>query len=103
MNVTFDVIISNANGKFKMLVQHYYSSPQVERFKISAGGRHIVMEKLLDRKRQPWKIVEGMPVKGDLQEAALSVMSLQNTIDYYLNTRNKDVQEGHIKLPRPKW
>lgn len=81
-----------------MLVEHYYSSVQVERFRIKGkGDREIVMEKRLNINNQPWKIVQGNIQSTDIQEAAMAVRDIQDAIDYYLVARKSNTQnEGYV-------
>ena len=60
INVKFHISVhTKTRGRFRMELEHYYSSPQVERLKIKGkNDRHILMEKRLDLKRQPWKVTK---------------------------------------------
>ena len=51
----FHILVDTAaKGKFRMEVEHYYSSSEVERFKINGkNGRYILMEKRLKLNGQP--------------------------------------------------
>ena len=73
-----------------MEVEHYYSSPQVERFKIKGkNDRHILMEKGLELKRQPWKVTKLDINTDNYQEAAMALRDMQDAIDNYLNQDKK--------------
>ena len=62
IDVTFHIVVGKYDkGKtYRMLVEHYYSSPQVERFKINGNGQKFIrMEKRLNIHKQPWKVIDG--------------------------------------------
>ncbi len=81
-----------------MLVEHYYSSPQVERFKINGkNDRYILLEKRLSLHRQPWKIIEGQIDTSNIEAAAMAVRDVQDSIDRYLDQRKKNsTDEDHV-------
>lgn len=89
ISVSFHIQISTRKrGRFRMEVEHFYSSDQVERFKIHGKNRFIIMEKRLAVKRQPWKITEGQFNTSDIQEASMAIRDMQDSIDEYLKKRN---------------
>lgn len=99
ISVTFHIQLTlHKTGKrYRMLVEHYYSSPQVERFKIHGKEKFILMEKLLDRHKQPWKITQGDFDLANVQAAALAIKDMQDAIDNYLTERKNDNRiEGHV-------
>lgn len=102
--VTFHIEVRayQTNTSYRMLVEHYYSSPQIERFKINGKGeRFIKMEKRLSVHKQPWKIIEGEIAPENVKQAAMAIVDIQNSIDKYLAQRKEDdPKEGHI-IPRP--
>ena len=87
----FHILVDTAaKGKFRMEVEHYYSSPEVERFKINGkNGRYILMEKRLKLKRQPWKVTKIDVNSINYQEAAMAIRDMQDAIDRYLEARGK--------------
>lgn len=100
ISVTFHISVSHRKtGKtFRMLTEHYYSSPQVERFKINGkNDRFILMEKRLDNHRQPWRIVEGEIDSSNVEQTALAIFDIQVAIDKYLDQRKREGGgvEGH--------
>lgn len=101
INVTFHISVDvPKKGKFRMEVEHYYSSPQVERFKIKGkNDRYILMEKRLSLKRQPWKITKIDLTSTNYQEASMALRDMQDAIDRYLDQKG-NATEGHI-LPKP--
>lgn len=77
-----------------MEVEHYYSSPQVERFKIKGkNDRYILMEKRLELKRQPWKVTKVDITTTNYQEVSMALRDMQDAIDGYLKAREKN-KEG---------
>ncbi|TWI83281.1 hypothetical protein IQ13_1389 [Lacibacter cauensis] len=92
---SFHIMVeTKTKGKFRMEVEHYYSSAQVERFKIKGkNDRYILMEKRLDLKRQPWKVTKVDINTSNYQEAAMALRDMQDAIDSYLN------QKGNKKEP----
>lgn len=82
-----------------MLVEHYYSSPQVERFRIKGkNDREVLMEKRLNVNKQQWK-VSGIINTNDIKEAAMAVRDTQDQIDYYLQARETNPQnEGYMSI-----
>lgn len=92
MNIrsSFHIEVRTAKGKFRTEVEHYYSSPQLERFKIKGkNDRHILMEKRLELKRQPWKVTKVDINTDNYQEAAMALRDIQDAIDNYLNQDNQ--------------
>ena len=95
INVSFHISVDVRNkGKFRMEVEHYYSSPQVERFKIKGkNDRYILMEKRLELKRQPWKVTKVDITTTNYQEASMALRDMQDAIDGYLKAREMN-KEG---------
>lgn len=102
ISVTFHITIRTWNTRklYRMLVEHYYSSVQVERFRIKGkGDREIVMEKKLNINSQPWKITQGDIQSADIQEAAMAIRDMQDAIDNYLEARKTNPQnEGYVSF-----
>lgn len=60
MNEAFDITMCPYNGKHtqvKFHVEVTYHSPQVERYKLSAGKKIMVLEKRLKATNNQWKIL----------------------------------------------
>jgi hypothetical protein len=100
ISVTFHITVDvfRSGKKYRMLVEHYYSSPQVERFKINGkNDRYILLEKRLSLHRQPWKIIEGQIDTSNIEAAAMAVRDVQDSIDRYLDQRKKNsTDEDHV-------
>ena len=94
INVTFRISVhTRTRGTFNMEVEHYYSSPQVERFKIKGkNDRYILMEKRLDLKRQPWKVTKIDINTTNYQEASMALRDMQDAIDRYLDQRDGETK-----------
>jgi hypothetical protein len=87
-NETFEIIIRvyGSNTKYRMQVEVIYRSDQVVRFKVSAGERFVIMEKILVRKTNNWKMKESSFImSGDPKNAAQAILTIQNELDDYLN------------------
>jgi len=100
INVTFHIVVDvYKNGKltkYRMLVDHYYSSDQVERFKVHGkNDKHILMERKLNVHKQPWKLLN-MDISGnDIKSITQSIRDIQLAIDRYLEQRDGE-REGHV-------
>jgi len=92
-NETFEIRVAKwgvVNKYFRLQVEIFYRSEQVIRFKISAGQKSFIMEKLLTKKKGQWKIKEmNFEMSGDTKQNAGSIMNIQDQIDYYLEGRPK--------------
>jgi hypothetical protein len=92
-NETFEIEIQTFGEKrkrFKMQVEIFHRSEQVIRFKISAGTKIMIMEKLLMKHTGQWKIKEtNFQMTGDVKDNAESIMRIQEEIEYYLKGRPK--------------
>lgn len=85
---TFQIIIKrwDDSRKFKMNVECIYKSEQVIRFTIAAGKKELHMEKLLLKKRHPWKITKmNFKMEGNDQTIAMAIMHIQNEIENHIN------------------
>lgn len=102
ISVTFHISVKTWNTQkvYRMLVEHYYSSVQVERFRIKGkNDREILLEKRLTVHKQPWKIIQGNIETTDIKQAALAVRDTQDAIDFYLDLRkNYPQNEGYVSL-----
>lgn len=101
INVTFHIGVRvwNTQKVYRMLVEHYYSSLQVERFRIKGkNDREVLMEKRLNINKQQWK-VSGIIDTTDIKQAAMAVRDTQDQIDYYLEARKTNPQnEGYVSI-----
>ena len=88
----FEIIIQRFGDskKFKMKVECIYVSEQVLRFKITGGQKEMIMEKLLLKKTNQWKIAKmNFQFEGDDKSIALAIMNIQDRIEYYINPPTK--------------
>ena len=88
----FDIIIQRFGDsiKFKMAVECIHVSDQVLRFKITGGQKEMIMEKLLLKKTNPWKIAKmNFQFEGDDKTIAMALMNIQDRIEYYINPPTK--------------
>jgi len=96
-NIFHIVVDVKDKGRFRMEVEHYYSSKEVERFKIKGkNDRHILMEKRLRLKRQPWKVTKMDINNINYPEAAMAIRDMQDAIDTYLDQKG-NATSGHIQ------
>jgi len=88
----FEIIMSRWKDtrKFKMMVECIYASEQVLRFKITGGQKEMIMEKLLLKKTNQWKIAKmNFQFEGDDESIAKAIMDIQDRIEYYINPPTK--------------
>ena len=88
----FEIIIQRFGDrkKFKMMVECIYLSEQVLRFKITGGQKEMIMEKLLLKKTNPWKIAKmNFQFEGDDKSIAMAIMNIQDSIEYHINPQQK--------------
>jgi len=80
----------NAAVVFKMQVTITHQSDQVLRFTIRGGAKQIKMEKLLLRKRYPWKVTAtNFKLDGNAKDHAMNIARIQDEIDLYLKEQSK--------------
>ena len=76
--------------KFRMMVECIYVSNQVLRFKVTGGQKEMIMEKLLLKKTNPWKIAKmNFQFEGDDKSIAMAIMNIQDRIEYHINPPTK--------------
>lgn len=88
----FEIIMSRWKDtrKFKMMVECIYVSEQVLRFKITGGQKEMIMEKLLLKKTNQWKIAKmNFQFEGDDETITKAIMDIQDRIEYYINPPTK--------------
>ena len=75
---------------FKMSVECIYISEQVLRFKITGGKKEMIMDKLLLKKTNQWKITKmNFKFEEDEEAIAMSVMTIQDAIEDHINPPKK--------------
>jgi hypothetical protein len=99
---TISIVAYNPYKKYQMRVEHYYSSVQVERFRIAGKDERVIeLEKRLALNKQPWKIVKGDIDTSNVERSAMAIRDVQDSIDDYLEQRKSDPQnEGHVHYVR---
>jgi hypothetical protein len=88
----FEIVIQRWRDlkKFRMKAECIYVSEQVLRFKITGGQKEMIMEKLLLKKTNPWKIVKmNFKFEGDDKTIAMAIMNIQDAIEYRINPPTK--------------
>ena len=104
MNISIKFHIVTAvfgTGKtFRFLVEHYYSSDQVERFKVfGKEERFVGMEKRLQINKQPWRIIEGDIDTTNVEVAAMAIKNIQDALDDYLKAKKlNNYSNGYVKF-----
>ena len=97
-NETFEIKVTQYEvGKktiYRIQVEIIHRSEQVLRFRIFAGSKSIIMEKLLLKNKGEWKIKEtNFKIKGNPKEIAQTIMEMQDAIDFYLAGSPKPVNK----------
>lgn len=89
---TFTIGFHSEKHFYRMKVEHYYSSSQVERFKIlGKGERFLLMEKrILESSNRAWKIISELKTENPAQAAA-DIYAIQDCLDKYLKSRGDGV------------
>ena len=88
----FEMIIQRFGDskKFKMTLECIHVSDQVLRFKITGGQKEMIMEKLLLKKTNQWKIAKmNFKFEGDDKSIAMAIMNIQDRIEFYINPPSK--------------
>lgn len=79
--------------KYRMTVEIVHYTDQLARFKISAGDKHMYMEKHLAKKTNQWKLgAANYKLDGDPREIAGAILNIQKELDYYLD-KHKSFKE----------
>lgn len=105
ISVMFQIVIPSLPRNYRMMVEHFYTSDQVERFRIQGKEKQMIIEKRLKESRK-WKILEGAPLPknpGDEDQLALHILNIQRSLDRYLEERDPLQTQGyfHFKSTRP--
>jgi hypothetical protein len=79
---------------YRIQVEIIHRSEQVMRFRIFAGHKSMIMEKLLLKNKGQWKIKEtNFKLTGNPKEIAQTVLEMQDTIEFYLAGSPKPVNK----------
>ena len=96
-NEAFEITIAKVGEpvkKYKMQVEIILWSEQTIRFRIYAGDKSMIMEKLLLKHKGQWKIKEAnFQLTGDPKTIAQAILTIQNEIEFYLAGRPKPVNK----------
>ena len=102
ISITFHIVtmVFGTGKTFRLLVEHYYSSDQVERFKVfGKNERYVAMEKRLQIHRQPWRIIEGDIDTSNIETAAMAIKNIQDALDDYLKAKKiNNYSNGYIEF-----
>ena len=93
-NENFEIFAVNYKDgkkfKYRMQVEITYRSDHVIRFRLFAGKKEMIMEKLFTKHTGQWKIKEmNFEFTGKIQDIAWSIRDIQDEIDFYLAGRPK--------------
>jgi len=90
-NNLFEILLARYGDKkqmFKMQVEIIYRSEQLLRFRVFAGNKSMVMEKLQKKNKGQWKVREmNFSFTGDPKDVSRSIMDIQDQIDFYMAGR----------------
>jgi hypothetical protein len=97
-NETFEIkLVKYIVGKktlYKMQVEIIHRSEQVIRFSVRGGDKKMIMEKLLLKHKGQWKLKEAnFEMKGNPKEIAMTIMEIQDEIEFYLSGSPKPVNK----------
>ncbi|MGZ8511450.1 MAG: hypothetical protein ACXWV1_08810 [Chitinophagaceae bacterium] len=96
-NETFEIFLTrygDTTQTFMMQVEIVYRSAQVIRFRVFAGNKSMVMEKLLTSNTIQWKVKDmNFQFTADPKQVSKNIMDIQDEIDYYLAGRPKPVNK----------
>jgi hypothetical protein len=85
------IMVFGTNKTYKLLCEHYYSSDQVERFKVfGKNDRYVAMEKRLNIHKQPWRILEGDIDLANVEMASVAIMNTQDSLNDYLKAKKEN-------------
>lgn len=87
---TFEIRVKKwtDNKVYRMQVEKFYESDQILRFRITAGGKTMILEKQIIKKSNQWKIKEtDFPMTGDPKSSAMAIMHIQDAIDHHINRK----------------
>lgn len=95
---TFEIkLVKYEDGKkraYKMQVEVIHRSEQVIRFRIFAGTKSMLMEKLLLKHKGQWKIRDmNFKMTGNPKEIAMTIMAMQDQIENNLPGRSQRVNK----------
>jgi hypothetical protein len=97
-NETFEIKLTQyevgSKTIYRIQVEIIHRSEQVMRFRIFAGSKSMIMEKLLLKNKSDWKIKEtNFKFKGKPKETAMTIMEIQDAIEFYLAGSPKPVNK----------
>jgi hypothetical protein len=88
MNLEFEILfrVMFLPKLYRAKVEITYRSENIMRFTVSAGDKELMMEKLLFRKTNQWKITKAnFDVSGrNTKNSAMTILAIQNAIDAML-------------------
>jgi len=77
-----------------MQVEVIHRSEQLLRFRVFAGKKSMVMEKLLQKSKAKWKVKEmNFSFTGNPKDVSRSIMDIQDQIDFFMAGQPKPVSK----------
>jgi hypothetical protein len=99
-NLQFEITVDVNYGRFKMQVERIHAGDSLEKFRVSAGGRSVVLQsnrpELLhtgSRKAIDWKLREGQFNTTNVQEATFALFKVMTSIEDYVKQREPTLKE----------
>ncbi len=104
--MTFDIQIDVAGKRYKMQVERIYAGDSIERFKVSGGGKWIVLHcnrpELLAsnaKKSIDWKLKEGQVSSGNIEATTFALYRMMMAIEHYIKEKepnNEEYNKGKV-------
>ena len=89
-NFQIQVTVYPENKIHRLAVNHFYTSPQAERFKIHGrNNRFIILEKRVEGRKQSWKMIEGTITAANLEQTSVVIRNIQDALETYLKKRKQ--------------
>ena len=105
-NLQFDVTIDVNTGRFRMQVVRIHAGDSLEKFRVTAGGRSIILQsnrpQLLhtgSRKTIDWKLLEGQFNTTNVQAATFALFKLMTSIEVYIKRQEPTLKEYRLQKP----
>jgi hypothetical protein len=92
--VWFTIIVRVGKTDFPLTAYHFYSSPQVERFRVHGHRGPVILEKHAG-KGIGWKFISGKVVARSKKEVGDAFAQVVTAINIYLKERDPEMKYGH--------
>lgn len=98
--IFFNIVVRVGKTEFPLTVDHFYSSAQIERFRIYGHHGPVILEKRLLIPGIKWKFISGKVMSKDKKLVGDVFAQVATAIDAYLKERNPEMKFGH-QVPKP--